>query len=496
MLKKLNSFHLFLLILVIGILARLISFVLLPESAYADSLFHLRLVENTLKTGIISTPDIFTTPLYYAVSFVFFSITRFPLTMPFIRIIPFLVFIFQIVVSFFLLKELFNEKKQWFLGLGFIAVFPWLVRYSPVNYVDQFASVFILLFFYAFIKLDKTKNPAVLALTPFILAGIALSKANATLLVPFLLIGLLYYLFKNKYSIKIIALIALTSIILSSFWFLGNFTQQGNQEAVDEADFGAPLSNVFTALLPGNLFLSYLSFFDFPPLTAFDKIPWIQSVPWFWTALGFFVIMLPIAITLLYGAFKSFKSNKVIQVLIALSCLVLFAFTFKTAVNGVIYTRYMMPVMPLLGILFVQGFDLLGKRINWKYALYASLILFAIGSLLLSSVSAYFYSGVYNQNKELYSEIQKLPEGSYIASMGKSREIYFYSGKEAGHPPSATDFFAPEATYQALKENDFTHLAVTCYNDYWNLSTVNALRDSGLLEKVFEKDCSVLYALK
>ncbi|HIH21121.1 MAG: glycosyltransferase family 39 protein [Candidatus Diapherotrites archaeon] len=480
--------------LALGVFARLFGFAVLPESAYADSLFHLRIISEALKTGIIQTPDMLTTPLYHYLNFAFYSITRLPVQMPFIRIIPFFVMLAQIILSFLIISRLFKSRAAILGGTAFVAVFPWLVRYSPVNYIDSFASVMLLLFYFLLLRSLEKPSKTSLAFLCLSIPLVVLSKITVAILLPILLVSC-WVLLSKKTSKQLLVGVVSVAFVLSIAWFA--FSYFSNPSSAAPAAETVSRALPWHALLPQNLFKSFISFFDFPPDSAFSNFPLLKQIQWLPAALAFALLALPLAFFALKGAWSALREKSKI-LLSMLSCfLLLLALAAYNSIdnNGVFYVRYLIPVISLVGFFFAKGIET-EKPGRLKTAAFAALLLFAFYSAALSSFSALQYKSIAESEMPLYDAISHLPEDSKIASLNKYRQVSFYSGKESSGLAGIGSNSAGFQVYAALEGQGFSHLAVTCYNDDWNPAVLQELERQGKLASVFSRDCLNLFEIK
>ena len=120
----------------------------------------------------------------------------------------------------------------------------------------------------------------------------------------------------------------------------------------------------------------------------------------------------------------------------------------------------------------------------------------AIYSIAFSSLYVLHFYEDYGNHLPLYEFAKGLPEGSVIAiHPNKTRQLPFITGVQA---VSFAYFngLGRDRLIQKLDEYGVTHIAATCYKNPWDLDVLNSLERQGLLEKVFEDDCSSLYWLK
>ena len=506
--------NIFIIVLIIGLLARIFSLIVLPEEAYSDALYHLLLAKQIVIqqaisfTGFIPGIPFTDTPLYHLLVSIDFVISNASFQMPFIRIIPIALIGLQLLLSFLILKKFF--KENFIVGLSLIAVFPWLIRYGAVNYLDTLASVLVLFCVYLLMKFNETKKQIWIVVFFSALVGMILSSLVILFAIPVFVVAVLFLVnkhfpIKSINSTKLIHIFVLLMVILSFVSVAKGFIVCHKFScAVSENDPGINPTfnnpNVFTKEFLTN---SYLSFFDFPTEESFERVSFLQSIPFGIIIPVFVLITLPIFLLIIFGAVKFLKEKDLIRIIIVLLVLSVIAIAFYiTLVDNraieLFYVRFLIAIMPLLGILFAKGFLEL-KQAHFRKIAAISLLLFAFYSLAFTGVSAAYYNSIEQKHQGLYIFAKTLPENVKIYSKIKSRAIEFNAARNAGEIIEYDkDFYSQnnDYIYSKLKENSFTHLVEECYRNPWKQKTINELIDSNKIIKVFEDVCVKVYEIK
>lgn len=491
-----NALKIFIIVMILGIVARAVSFALLPEATYTDSVFHLSLVKEMLKTGSISAIQaIMPMPLYHFLLFVFFGLTGLPLAMPFVRIIPIVISALQIILAYLLCKELFpNRKELWFLGTAFTAAHAVLAIFSTVNLTEPIAAMFMLLSFWLLVRIKNSEKHADNYIVLFIFSVflLSLAKLNATMSVPALIIGLIFVLKEKKVSVPKIAFITGLIVLLCASWFIFNFFTIGNPlgfSMSETEDLNASLFETRITLERAGFF--YFNFWYFPNPLEFPKIgisdPFLISL----SMAIFFAAMLPLVFLILAGIHQTLREQKIIYITMFLAILFCFPIVVKRGFDA----RLFVPVLPLFGILAAYSFSLL-KGKNLKALAVLSVLFFGIFSFAYVAGSAYYFDKQYEKVSGLYSFISKLPGDSKILSESEFRRISFYTDKNARPVDDLGSFTEEPQFLSAFKSSNFTHFAVSCTDEYPpNKTLVNSLAAKKTLELVYSDSCSSLYKI-
>lgn len=495
--KRLGDLRLFWAVFFAGIFARLVSFAILPESAYTDALHHLLLSRDVIAQQTISLPNwILPPPLMHALVSSASILAGLPVEFPFVRFIPVVLTIAFLLSCYLLFRKMF--EKNFIIPLSFAAIFPWLVRYQTVNYAEDFALVLLVFSLYLVLRLRETKSAAWLACLAFVVPAFALTKLNAAILFPLVFLLVIVSASRKKIPFKWIAFFIVLSILLSGFWFystrerFGYWTELDATRPEGEMQFssGGPIT-------PYSLFLSHLSLYDFPPLEWFERtmVTGSSGILPLWQS-AFFLVMFPITIAILLGAFCSLRSKHSgkFHAMLALMALCLIVLSAINTVDGVFYVRYFIPVIPVFAVFFSRGFiDL--KNAKFKAVLMCAFALFALYSLVMTSASAYQYSKNFEGTRGMLDFVSGLPQEAKIFSQESGRAIGFYSGKDFGFDTGVYSL-PPGNAIAKIKFLGFTHIAISCYRPGFPKQLLVSLESEGFIKRIYNDSCSIVYVVE
>jgi len=496
----------FIAIIALAIFARIFILFAMPDAPLTDTLYHLTIsrfiVENHALpfNGIPNMVRNMPVPLYHVVIAIPFAILPIELNISTARVFPFIFSAIQLLLSFILLKKLF--PKNWFAGFAFVAIQPLLLIYGALNYVETFASSFVLLSFIVYWKFVETGKKHYLLAMPFVLAGMAMSKETATILVPIFFLAFLFEIWKQKpkqLSQKWIAFTAyfvFASVLLSSAWFAINFLAIGGFGAIAEAGVGqvtvgtsAPFSLQSSFLYPLEFNTAFWSFLP----QAFASSPLGISLEIAFTI--FSIVTLPVLAFIFYGMIKgSFKLEKPSIVLLSCFVLAMLSILLISPKSSVIYIRILVPLLPLFGIAVCTGFKHF-KSPKKRTILIALFAMAALYSIAFISLYAMHFNQEYNNHLPLYNFIKELPDGSIIAvHEEKKRQVYFIGEKEFA---SHAWFYKmnKEEMQEAFDARDVSHIAKTCSQNPWDVEIMDSFLEEGYLQQVYQDSCSTLYKI-
>lgn len=127
--------------------------------------------------------------------------------------------IFTVLITFFLVKDLFKNPKLGLLASLFLAISPWHVYYSRLGWESNIGLMFFILGTWLFLKgLDKGKILALSALS-FGLAG--LSYHSFKLLVPLMVLSLIIIFWKQIKTLSKASIISTSTVVLVFVLILG-----------------------------------------------------------------------------------------------------------------------------------------------------------------------------------------------------------------------------------------------------------------------------------
>lgn len=502
-----NTKRLFWLIVLAGILARLYSFLVLPESALADAPYHALLSRNILESGqlfsetFMRTPILAVAPLYYLLEASFLAFANFPATTPVLHIFPALLSFATLALSYPLFKHFLKDKAV--IALAFLSIIPWGIRYGTVNYPENLAMLLLAANLLLTIKYASSLRTLFLFPLPILLIALAISKP---LMLPIAILIALYLAFisfknsKSKAALSFSAATAIISVVIFALLMIG-FSTISDPSALEdftEQRYTAPKTTLLTFALE-----SHASFYDFPPKESFQRVPLLSQFDPFLAALLFSIILLPLTIALIAGAVtvikKHLKENNYFLPLTLLLILIISAYSLYVGIEevGFFYMRPLLPLLPICALFLGIGYLTISKNALLRKLAILSLATFAIYSLAYTSVSANYYAGIYSQHEGMYSAISELPGDVKIFNGEKGRAIGLYAhkhfddaiSKERVIEKTLYELPAPELN-QILKENSYTHLAATCFRTPWKEHMLQMLRESEYFESIYKDDCT------
>ncbi len=509
---KKHAFKVFLFVLLLGILARIISFLVLPEDTYSDAVFHLDLVRTMIETGSIAEIQaILPMPLYHFALFIFFVITGLPLEMPFVRIIPFVISLMQILFAYLLFRELFSKKKEFqknlpsynskelqdkilvIMGVAFVASHAVLSIFSTVNFTGPIAAMFVLSSFWLLAKINNSFKINYFEIALFIVSVFALSltKLNATIAVPALIIGLAVVLYYKKVSFVRIGTIVAILLILSSAWFAFNSLTIGSPLGFSSGEVSAGITEeILTTRITAERALFFpLNFWYFPNSDLFEKVG--LSNFYIISLILFFIAILPLFISMLIGMYDSFKKKKIVYLAMFLAIVFISFIVIKRGFES----RLFLPVLPLFGIFVVYGFSSI-KNKYFKSAIILSFLIFGLFSFGYVTGSALYFNSQNQDVSGLYEFMSDLPDNSKILSSSEHRRISFNTGIDSHFIHNMSKMTSEAQLLSPANENGFTHYAVTCRDDSVIDSNLKAsLISNNSLSEIYRDDCSVLYVI-
>lgn len=501
MIMRFDLGKIFLAILIIGIIARVFTLAVLPESALVDALYHISVAEKIAAEQAVPLIDrVVISPLYYVFSASLHIISNFPFEMPFVRIIPIFITIVFFACAFLLFRKLF--PKNYIVPLAFSSIFPWLVRYGAVNYIDVLSAALLCFILYLFLIIKEGKTGIKYAvISALAVSAFVLLKLNTIALWPIIFIAFIWLFAKNKNSRLNAAAFAVIALALSGAWLASASSQgYGTEVTLKPEAVATYTAEMGIAGIANSVFVSHLSFYDFPPPESFSYIPLLANLPVSALQIIFTIIALPITIAILLGLWIMWKRRSAINIFILL--LILAAILFMLVMSyaeparlrgGLMYVRYLIAVMPLFGIAFAYGLDSLkGKA---KTIAIIAFALFAVYAFAYAGISSLFYANVYEKHSGLFEFAKSLPESAKLHSKESGKALVFYSNVQAGEIAGIYDMQAGEI-YSKLTGEKFTHIAISCYRNEWAEGQINGLVQAGLVKEIYKDDCASVYELE
>jgi hypothetical protein len=512
---------LFFLIFIVGIAVRFFVALTLPDAALSDTTYHLAIAEHITKTGFfpfegITSLKLTTVPPGIFHIFIASASLLLGWQVNFANAVSFkiLTSALQLLVAFILLRKLF--PKNWVYGIAFFTMLPLLIKYSGVNYVETIASVLVLFSFYLFIEFHRTGQGKFLTLSVFSLAAMAMSKLNATILLPAFLLSFILECWKKGLGPKRSVLFLIAVSLLSSTWFVADFLRSGQFFSSNASSIELLVNHSGRDLASVSIskFITFwvdfnASFWAFPPEAAFrsplllNVFPFLGALSYdtyFWV---FSLFALPLSLFLVFSLALLVMRRRPYSILLALIFCLALVVVLARATNFV-FARMFLPAMPLLSLVFAHGFESFSRK--WKRALVALTVIIAIYSFLNMFLFAVHYRSSFNESVRLYDAIAKLPENSKIIIAGNHvRTVRWVSGKSALGPEEAfgipkveeptqrVKLLSKQEIYDTLLDLNITHLALTCLDDPWDRETINEMQLAGMIDEVFSEECALLY---
>jgi len=416
----------------------------------------------------------------------------------------------QLGVAFILFRKLF--PKNFLIPLIFFISFPSMVRFGSVNMIESFSILAVTTFAYLLYSMatSKSKNQFVFYSVFCVISFLLLSftKTNVILLVPAFLLGFAIISWKKIGFAKTIPLVLLAFVLGFSFIFVSMLLPAPlGPPSFTYSSISTPRLDLIT---PVFFVKSTASFFDFPHQSSFSKLPVLNLIPYQIALPAFLLVILPLIIALILGALSSAQILKLLKKPFALvkqkfsekEFLMVFFFTCLLASilsiypgltiirENEIYVRYMLPALPFFAILLGIAFDKL--KGNFCRICLVSLILFAVYSFAMTSVSAVFYQSVEQSNQPLYDYISNNAQISSVISMQNARAVRYYTGKETVVLDNG-DYTLDEIKLAHYSKTPY--ISVSCYNEDL-ITSVKDLFDNSKTEVVFEKGCAKLLKIK
>ncbi len=544
-------------IIALGLFSHIFNLIVLPESALADAPFHVLLGRQIAESGELFAPTFMRTailqvaPLYYVLeaSLAVMSSNFLQLLyVPFARLLPAIFTLLILMLSFLLFRRLF--PRTWLLPFAFVAIFPWGIRYGAVNYPENLLAVLLLAALLLLLSYfsagqwhgkGQSKAALLVALVP-VLAALALVKSYTPIIAALLAFALAAVLFVHRGRKSALLFAALSLLMLSPFAMLWASAQQGSAQAASTLTeiYGERYAIPETSPL-AYLFDSHASFYDFPPRESFARVPLLSGFSYWHVSLVFSLVMLPLTVLMLIGAFyvlssrpTPFRSFWLLSLTLLAAVLAIALYTGREV--GFIFMRPLVPFFTIFAALLGKGFEAAsaawlqgsavqrkqawaGASIKWPAARNAarllaklalvSLAVFSIYSLAYTSVSAQYYADVHSKHAQLYAQISNLPEDVKIHNAEIGRAIGLYTARKYDDLPgmwmqcigvpaeSCINPDNPEAVAEALRSNNFTHIAVSCYRSPWQQheQTLRALERSGAISQIYSDSCASLYEI-
>jgi len=508
--------RLFFLILVVGIAVRFFVAAALPDSALSDTLYHLSIAKHAVETGFfpfngLELFEVSSVPpaLYHSFVASVLLLTG-KLTAASATALTLVVSAIQLLVAFILLKKLF--PKNWVYGMAFFTFMPLVTKYAGVNYIETFASIFVLFSFYLYILFRQTGQRKFLLLGIFSLAAMSMAKLSATVVLPAFLFFFAWEMRKKAFPVKGIALFAVIALALSGMWFAAEYSRTGKLLSSNTGDLELlvdyPARGLASVSGIGMFFVDFnASFWGFPPDTVlFGVLPMLSFLDYEVWRLIFLLFTFPLLLFSAWFIAKSAMQRKQYSWLLVSVLALAFIVVLSRSINYV-HARMFLPVMPLLAIPFAEGFGaIVGK---WRKIVALLAVIAAVYAFANVSFFAFYYNSSFQKSAPLYAEIALLPEDSLVIIPGNYvRAVRWFAERNALGPeqafriPKVVESFSivqalsKQEIYSRLKELNVTHLVAVCSDNSWNMATIAAMEQDGMLHTFFEHGCSKLFEVK
>ena len=339
----------------VTILVFLAVWVILPESALVDAIWHLRISEHIMNNWDFTYLKVPPPPMKHIVTAIFFKVLGLPINM-YSKLFPLISFIILASAFMLITKELFGNKFIIPFTLG-LANF-WFLIYNSINYIESFASMLIMLSILAFIK-KKYISIGVLA------GMLMITKVTMLVVAPILLLFSLfgYFKFSKQKMEKLkkflaIGFILFIGITLAWYAFLPQYASGVITSKIKDIIMTNPLLRGGAEEQAGAASQTYLNFYAYPANSQLIEniFGWVAD----FLPLFFAVAFIPMLILLLYGLKICVKSNTVLK-------LIAWVFILNSSV-AIVYIltgagadiRYLVPTIPFAGIFYFVAMEKLG----------------------------------------------------------------------------------------------------------------------------------------
>ena len=305
------------------------------------------------------------------------------------KLFPFLVMLGCVLFGTLISKELFGKNYLISFIIGFCNY--WVLNFFALNYIEPLICFWLLLFFYCFLKYERKQgNKFILGLVMIsCIIALVFTKIIGLVLAPFLFLFLCLLLLKNKNK----------SFLLLSIPFLFLITNVLNKNVKGDtvlSKFIVLFENLFNFFIYS--FQEYLFqfikivllLFYFPPNPLLNKIVFGSSLVLF--KVLFLCLVLPLFVFGIYCVFKSFFEKELFFKGIGVVVFVTFSLlaTYFIGMNIQIHPRYVIIVLPLLGLLlFKYLFELKNQLI--KKVLITLFFVFGVYGFCYSLVSTVYH---------------------------------------------------------------------------------------------------------
>ena len=331
-----------------------------------------------------------------------------------------------LIYTYKLAKEVANEKAA-FLAVVFLSFLPIHIYLSAIPYNDTMISFFAIAAVYHAIRRQY--------IIASILTGLGLlTKYTGFFILPVIILIALINESKKIRAIERSVMMTVISLAIGLPWYLRNQILLGNplwpkltRIFGDKTGF---VETVFpsTRLSFENLFhgkhlvRTYLELFGVPAGHVrnlyFLKIPFIDVLIALWL-LGTFIYLFPAII----GLFKTkwYKKKNLYLVMVLLSFSVFFFVSILF--NDLTLTRYLLPALPVLAIVWASGFESMPKP--WKVWYVGLFVILIIGFSGIEIVKAKIVEHAWGQYDNDFAWIwENTPQNAIFLSQGDNCYAY------------------------------------------------------------------------
>lgn len=505
--KKKAYFWIFFAIILLSLGARALTLFLLPEPAFGDGVFHLKIVKEIISTGFVpqtvgmtfSLPERVVSmplPAFHILSASLYAFSGLPVQEPLTKLLPLFLSAAFLLTAFLVSRLLFS--KNWAAAFAFISANSFIVVFGSLNFVDLVAGLAILASFYFLLKFYSSKRYCFLVPLVFIFPLLAASKLNAAPMLAIFLPATFYALYSTKANLKKYFSFFVPVLLLSSIWFVLSFVYTGSFSGYEGWQYvQSPLETGHTVTGIANiLFMDYLEFLNFPSAgTLSSFLPSFAPVQV--AAIIFFAVSLPMLFLFLFGFKKLYSQDKFLFWTVLLLILANHFLTIKSILNkdvsGVITSaRHFIPTIALYSIPFAVGFIEL-KRDWLKKLAFASFAIILLYMVFYAGFASLYYFNVKQQHQGFYDFASLLPADARIAGTAQHTYLKFYSNRSPVYLDALYSADSASIELEAELKQNADYLALSCYKETARIDLVQELAEKGFLKEAYKDSCATVY---
>jgi len=437
-----------LIIILIGTILRFsLAFIAQPGG---DGCFHLNVARFIAENGKIPVfewlgRDVFSRPplfhLFGSFLYKLFAIFGNNASIIGMKIVSPLFGSLTLIIVYLIASEMFSKKVGFYSTL-FITFLPVHIHYSAIPHIESTLIFFLTLTFY-FLLINR-----------LVLAGLSyglalLVKYQALFFSPILL--LVFYLRYSRNFIRLaqkLISFAAISLIVGLPWFIRNYIVLknpiwpyfnsffGGAEGVilDSFLHNPSIKHLLTTKIVS---VPYLEFFGVPlgeiKYIFYYSFPFQKLLITFWGLATLFFIL-----PLIYGIFKLNYKTKHVRVILFWIFIYLLSFLTFTYVNCSIVGRYLLPIIPVLAIIWGVGLNHLFKKV-FTYKLFSVLVfLILIGCIVGFSAAETLKVTMISKNWHNYDE-----DFNWIKENTPQDAMFFVQGQCFSYYFNRLDYYNP-----------------------------------------------------